>query len=581
VAPRDPVQLEPHVPVRFAFDARPDDELWLKAYLPVLDRPAGRPAPLSLRWLPAEGTTGGTEGRSEPETVDVGVDPWRKALGLAPATVVLPVPPGAPERRILEVEATGDDPVLLTRLEVGRPAEPGRAVPDRAAPDVLLLLVDTFRADRTSPYGSERDTTPRLAEAARRGIVFETAVAASPWTVPSLISIHTGLDAARHGAVAFGRNPPPAAAMLAERFLAAGFRTAAFVANPLVRSETGFGRGFETFRDMFFATAEELGDAVLQWFGEPTDRPRFAWVHYMDPHLPYAAPEPWYGRYDPEPRGLLDHSMLDREHDPLAEWLFHAFVSGAFVETDPAVPEDRIVPDVPRNTLRLGGRILPRLRDLYDAELAYWDHEFGRLLDRLQRPGGRDLVVLVVGDHGEGFGEHRQLGHQFDLHDEQIRVPLVLIDSAETAPRRVSGIASLIDVAVLLSERAGLPVPPDAAGWPLRRIDSAEGRTRAAFSFTAYSAIPSTDGPLPRLVAAYSMRSTAEKRIRVPFLGTEIVYDLAGDPAERAPLAAPGPAPAAFEDFAERLRRIDLLQLGGTVGREADEEALRALGYLQ
>lgn len=311
---------------------------------------------------------------------------------------------------------------------------------------MLVIVVDTLRADHLEAYGFERSTMPatqrRLVE---RGVVFERAFAPAPWTLPSMIGLFSGRRPGRDLA-----DPHPATfrfpadrATPAEMLAAAGWTTGAFVGNPLLGSATGFDRGFSEFfvvdagPEAMEHPSRDLTDRALAWLDD-TNGPFFAWVHYIDPHDPYLPPDAVRGvvATDATYRGSLGGRDV------------HALFAGRLTSAQPE-------------------RDARYLASLYEGELRGVDREIARLLDGIGPRLGSTLVVFTA-DHGEEFYEHRGWKHGRTVFDEQLHVPLIVRwDGEVTAGGRVAEAVSLLDLVPTLAEATGLPVPSGLDGSSL------------------------------------------------------------------------------------------------------------------
>lgn len=269
-------------------------------------------------------------------------------------------------------------------------------------PDILLVTFDTLRADHTSPYGYARNTTPALVALARDGVLFETAYAPMSTTAPSHASIMTGLYPAGHGVLRNGFTLPESAVTLAERLAAEGYTTGAFVSSFVLYHKFGLAQGFDMYDDDFSSSestqqetetwesvnvpgrkvdrrADAVTDRAIAWLNEirPARRvPVFLWVHYMDPHEPYAPP-PAFG-------------------DPFN------IASATPKSLDEAVAR-------------------------YDTEIAFADRHFARLLQAFEDKALREGAwIIATADHGESFTEHGWRGHGTQIYEESVRVPLIM-----------------------------------------------------------------------------------------------------------------------------------------------------------
>jgi len=289
--------------------------------------------------------------------------------------------------------------VLLSACGFGSPV----TLPER--PHVVVVTVDTLRADRLAAYGSRRPTTPALDAFAGKATVWTRAYASAPWTMPSLASLFTATSPLVHGIGRWEQRFDDRLATLAEAFRDGGYETAAVVSHHALLPEFGFDRGFSAYDTSVLdagspstvSTAPDVTEHALALLGAPRERPFFLWVHYFDPHAQY-------------------------------------------------VPHDGYV-------MGTGDA------DLYDGEVAWTDAALAPVLDRLLKPDLVDeTVVVVTADHGEEFREHHGTGHGTTLYDEVVRVPL-LVRVPGFKPRRLDDPVPLASLAPTLLTLAHLPIP--------------------------------------------------------------------------------------------------------------------------
>jgi arylsulfatase A-like enzyme/tetratricopeptide (TPR) repeat protein len=403
-----------------------------------------------------------------------------------------------------------------------------RAAP-RERPHVLLVTIDTLRADAVSAYGNPAASTPVLDALAARGARFTTAVANVPLTGPSHASILTGLIPVRHGVRDNGGFVlPDEVPVLTERFRDAGYRTAAFVSGyPLVR-RFGFGRGFDTYDDSLphgndprrapyvERSADRTTDLVLRWLEAPAAAPAdggtpwFLWVHYYDPHAPY------------EPPGDLATRFAARP---------------------------------------------------YYGEAAFVDRQLGRLLRRLDERGWSSrTLVLVTSDHGESLGEHGEDSHGIFVYDSTLRVPWIMAGPGIPAGGMVDTVARLVDVAPTLLECAGIAGPGDVDGRSLCGASAGRPlRDEPTYAESLSSLLHMGWAPL------HAWRTRQWKLIEAPRLE---LYDLEKDPAEAHNLAGERP------DLVQQMRRPLQAAMSAPTplaAKAVDAEAaerLAALGYV-
>jgi arylsulfatase A-like enzyme/Flp pilus assembly protein TadD len=407
-----------------------------------------------------------------------------------------------------------------------------------ARPNVLLITIDTLRADRIG-----RGFTPAIDDLAARGVRYTSARATAPLTLPSHTSMLTGTLPPEHG-VRVNGTPLGVRPTLARAFADAGYRTGAFVGAYVLDRRFGLSGGFATYddripRDASGAArleAERRGDAVtssaLAWLGQTSTQPFFAWVHLYDPHAPYEPPQEYLAK-----------------------------VRGS------ATPA-------------------------YDGEVAFADAQVGRLVEWLRASGRADsTIVVVAGDHGEGLGEHGEATHGMLAYDSTLRVPLIVTGTVQQ-PAIVEGVASLADLAGTLLRAAGIAVPSGMRPGPLGKEGEAYAETKypesagwhdlAALAFDRWKVIassttelydqqndpgetrnlageklPVVDGAHRRLAALRAVKGataavSADAAERLRALG--YVSGSASAPGDDAPNPASGIA--AWNSFEKELTRI-------------------------
>jgi len=316
---------------------------------------------------------------------------------------------------------------LFLALPATAPAQ--RAQPAQRFPNVLIVTIDTLRADRLSSYGYSRPTSPNLDRLLAQGVRFSQARTVEPLTNPALCSMFTSLHPHEHGATRNGLRLRPDATSAARVLDRRGYRTAAFVGNWTLRNGiSGLGDHFQSYDEVFSrkrwfgmfkgeATAEDLTEASLDWLEEHRKehrKPFLLWVHYVEPHAPY------------------------RLQEELA----------------------------PRLGVRTGDGEVSR-HDRYDTEVAFADQQAGRLLAAIERDPSLAANTLIVfaADHGESLGEHSYWGHGRNLYEPTLRIPLGFVWPGKIRPGVVDAPALNIDVASTILGLAGLPVPPGFKGY--------------------------------------------------------------------------------------------------------------------
>jgi len=394
-------------------------------------------------------------------------------------------------------------------------------------PNVVIVVLDTVRADRCSVNGYERPTTPELAKVAAEGVTFLDAWSPAGWTGPAHASLFTGLRTDRHGFLEGNRiYLAEEIETLAEQLNAAGYATGCFTNNRFVSAEYGLTQGFETVVPVW-EREDELGDhrapitvdEASRWALEihRTGRPFFLFVNLMEAHTPYAPPAEHELRFAAtHPRDRLDRGRS------LGGWKAVAFNLGA---------------------MTLPSYAFAVLSDLYDAEVATADASLPGLLEPLRQAGILDdTLVVITSDHGENLGEHGLLDHKFSLHRTILHVPLVVrYPDRFEAGRTVAATVRLEDVMPTILEATGqAPVEPLdgsslAAATESRRSFAAFGNTER-YAPMVRQHYPDAD--LTKL--GTSLRSVYDGRyhyIRYSD-GREELYDVKADPAEERDLVA-------------------------------------------
>jgi arylsulfatase A-like enzyme len=410
-------------------------------------------------------------------------------------------------------------------------------------PNVLVISVDTLRADHLACYGYARPTSPRMDALAAEGVLFEQAYSPTSWTLPGHASMLSGLSPYRHGALESTRRIRDDVPLLAERLRQRGYRTAAIVNAPFVQARYGFARGFERFVEAFdVRDAEGYQPRVEELLGQLPGPPFFVFVHYMAVHSPYTPP----------PR-------------------FNRFVSAG--GPAPGVDGRRLVElnrRLAEGSVTLAPRDVDHLRSLYDGEILAVDEALGRTVDIVRRLGGTNTLVVLTSDHGEEFLEHGALTHGSTLYDEVLRVPLIVAGPGVSEGHRVSAMVSLMDIVPTLLERAGGPADATLDGRSLAGFLRGAGQASAADVIALQTS--AHDGS----VRLRGLRSRSHKLVADDATGRQDVYDLGADPGERRP-AGGSPEAARLARLLSGLRPLAASPVSEPA--PAEREALRALGY--
>lgn len=449
---------------------------------------------------------------------------------------------------------------------------------------MLLISVDSLRADHLSCYGYESATAPGVATSphidarlAGEGTLFEQLISTTSWTVPAHMAMLSGQPDRVHGVLAPASRLPAGRRLLAQNFKAAGWQTAGFFSGPNLHPFFGFGRGFDEYADCTSmgvdasrfapetnAERKELramedashrghtGELVAGRFGEwlegvDGEQPFFAFVHLWDVHYDYEPPAE-FDLFNPDYKG-------DRGGDKIPN-LMAKNVS----DEDAA-----------------------HILALYDGEIRYADHTISTLLDALEEAGRLDDTLIVfTADHGEEFGEHGRYGHNKTLYDEVVHVPLIMRWPGHIAAgRQIAGSVSMVDLAPTLLELADLPADPSHWGHSFAAALLGEGEP-AARPAPMELAIGRAD-PKRKRAPMEGLRTREYKVIRERPGEKPVVFDLLDDPRERKPLNVP------HDDVRLETARTTwqaINALGATLSRETGampselESELTNIGYL-
>ena len=318
--------------------------------------------------------------------------------------------------------------IWYTCLRVSRP------------PNVMLIMLDTLRADHLGSYGYSRDTTPNLDQFARAGVRYQHAITTVPWTPPSVATMLSGLYARSHMMM------PPDGRELAQQqakklsaevetlpeiLKANGYNTLGISPNPWISSEFGYDQGFDTFRLHLRADAKLITDKAIGLIKGLLEQPKpfFAYVHYFDPHDPYTPPAPFDSKFQDRAPGKFNYNE----------------------------------------------RMLNFINK-YDGEISFMDNELGRLFDFLQKRGlYENTLVIVVADHGEQFMEHGDHRHGYKLYNEELNVPLLIRAPGQPAAE-VSELVSTLDIFPTILEQTRVKYTPHLQGLSLLNFEKLKQR---------------------------------------------------------------------------------------------------------
>ncbi len=440
-----------------------------------------------------------------------------------------------------------------------------RAEPAR---NLLVICIDTLRADRLGSYGHTRDTSPTFDSLASGGALFEDAIAQAPWTVPAIASLFTSLLPSEHGAELTGPvrnfsekqlpgNLREDAPTLAETVAASGFRSALFSANPFLIG--GFGRGFES-ATVARQDAAGLTDQAIGWLETRSSDRFFLYIQYMDLHEPLNPPESFADLFpvtDAGPR-LPRHGgwAFGRSHELRSDG-FENFRAHRFA--------------------------------LYDAALRYVDSEVSRLIERLRELDVlENTLIVLTSDHGEEFWEHAELeaqlggdprgisgiGHGHSMFQELLRIPLVFFGPG-VVNRRLDCPVQHIDVAPTALALLGLQPAPGMRGRDLSDLLTDSGSTSQCREVPLIAQSPAYGVDAQALIVRH-------KKLITRADGQRLLFDLANDPGETRNLA---PTEARLVELLTRILEAETRPgaVTPTSQMELDEDSksqLKALGYL-
>lgn len=422
----------------------------------------------------------------------------------------------------------------LTSLNSATGADLSSSAVSNTAPDLVLILVDSLRADHLGCYGYAKNTSPAIDTFAATGTRFSRTIASGPWTQPSIMSLFTSTSPDHHMRVHWGQSHSTNVTTLAQALHRAGYQTFGITANTMTDRRYGFARGFDNYDDYTVSLSPDTTnerDAAAQAATGATitrlarerllrrdpSRPLFLFVLYMDVHWDYLPPVPYSRMFTDDP-----------------------------------------VPPI-RNIWSLAGKSVPedarsRVVAAYDGEVRYTDTCISNLLNDISAsPRAANTMVAICADHGESFWERGCVSHGNNFFDEEIRVPLILRPAASAvAPDSKASVVSnqvgLIDLAPTFLDYAGVPPPKSWQGLSLR-------------PFLSGGTIPDRPVVLDNRVGPFMRGVRTSKFLIVgtyPFTEPSEVYDLAADPAEKNNLALPGkPLPNGVADLVPLLKPFE------------------------
>lgn len=404
--------------------------------------------------------------RARPENFSDFPATFRVELGDEVRTVLLepgvrghleiPVPSGASRVRVgVEGSVRGLFLFGAPRLTAADAEQPGDATRPGSAPPVVLITLDTTRRDALGAYGAPDPSTPHLDRFAAGATVYENAVSTTSWTLPSHLSMFTGLYPSRHGLGVHRQALPDDRPTLAGLLRRRGYAPVGVAGGALMAHHLGGARDFLVYRDPLdgrHTPGDRLTDFALEALDETQGGIPFLFVNYFDPHHPYRAPAKFQ-----------EEAGVPAARAALATPVWRRTASGS------SKAWGRLV----NGEAELTEAGLAWLRAAYRAEVAFMDHELGRLFAELERRGlWDDALVAVVADHGELLGEGGYFTHGSRLDPELVEVPLIVKEPGQRRGRRVPGMVSVTDLFPTLLAAAGVDAPPSDG----RRLDPGSRR---------------------------------------------------------------------------------------------------------
>ncbi|MFQ6103264.1 MAG: sulfatase [Candidatus Glassbacteria bacterium] len=428
-------------------------------------------------------------------------------------------------------------------------------------PNVIILVVDTLRADHLGCYGYHRNTSPNLDRLAERSVLFMDVTSQAPWTNPSIASLFTSLYPSAHHLLTLRegdnlRTLDEDIITLAEVMKSNGFATAAYTANPWLSAGSGIESGFDTYKNLpGSTTASQMNEMAMEWIRKNRgEKPFFLYIHYMDVHGPYTPPPPYDNLFS-----LIDSSRRELSKEEMIRMPRYLRIEGL-------------------TTLDEYGR-------RYDGGIRYWDECLATFLEELGVESVlQNSILIVTADHGEEFLEHGGFNHGSTLFQEQIRVPLIWwIPSTTTSVQKIREPVELVDVMPTLLSLLGLKRPEVLQGddvSPLLSRDTFTPSPVFSEATVGFGGIPLPEGTMK------SVRIGRLKAIMNLDTGEVSLYDLSSDPGER--MDSSGGRDRETNALLKELR--DWMETNALIGGRYESgqqslsqdvrERLKALGYI-
>ena len=439
--------------------------------------------------------------------------------------------------------------VFLSLMAAGCTEQAGCRIPDTGK-NVVLIIIDTLRADHLSCYGYSRETSPEMDSLARNGTVWLNAVSQAPWTLPSHASIWTGLSVKAHGTnhiggiEGFDMKLDTRLPSLPSEVQGSGYQTSGFTNFVLLSEEFGFNIGFDHYdcEGSGTRTAEDTFDAFLAWLDNQAEEKNFfSVIHVYDVHLPYAPVPPYDTAFSAQGQRRID---------------------GWEIADDGRIlnPDDR-----------------DHLVSMYDGEILYVDDQIRRLLSEMRSRGlAENTVIIITSDHGEEFFEHGGVGHGHALFQEQLHVPLIISGPGIEAGKEVSDPVALFDIMPTVLGILNIPVPRTIEGADI--LSGSAGIRPIPSGGVSPDRFFLANTPLEEF-QSFSILYGTDKIIASMGIDSLTGYDLAADPLELNPVL-PGSSLVDMALFHWATPRLGNPEPMGERTEEINN-TLRDLGYIR
>ena len=466
----------------------------------------------------------------------------------------------------------------------------GKDTPDGTSdrPNVILLSLDTLRADHLHCYGYEKDISPTMDGLAADGVLFENVFAQSSWTLPSHVSMLSSLYPSSHGVTHADRKIPGETLLLSEIFKNEGYCTGSINGSGYVSARYGFDQGFDLYEEIHIESGNMavICNRAIDWIDENREQNFFLFLHTYEPHGPYSPPDSYKKSYVSQDaasrerfRDLFFKIMNDEvltldelgflrtykrcrlKKEIIHEWkaLLEEYQAnlalGHFTERESLEKLADLIMRVEKNPDEIFQywrenrdelMIFPYLRESYEAEIMFADTQIARILAAVGRLGLQEKTLIVLtSDHGEEFIEHGKVGHAYNCYNETIHVPLIFYYPGHLPEgRRISENTALIDVPPTILELIGIPVPGHFQGISL--VPMIQGSSRTERRIFSEGVVHHKKAYWPVIVIDGAWKYHFDSKGTSP----DELYDLESDPGETVNLAAKEP------DLVERLKGI-------------------------